>query len=455
MLTDIYDVAVVGGGISGSIAAIAAARNGAKVILIERYGFLGGTLTACGTGPMMTFHSGDIKVIRGITDELIERLKEKRLSLGHIFDTTGYTYSVTPFSAEGMKSELETMAIEASVDIMYHTTVFNVNLINNHIEKITAYTKNGKVDINAKVYIDASGDCDLVFLSDIGYTKGRKSDGKCQPVTMNFKVVGVDTEKIKEYILSHEEEFPRLEGNLANVTRAPRLSIGGFVKTLDAVRRDGRITFEREDILLFETDNSGEFIVNTTRVAGIDPTDPISLTKAEIIGRKQAWEVYRLLRDEIPGFENCEIEFTGPSIGVRSSRQLIGNYTLRGKDIVNCVNFPDAIACGGYPIDIHSPDGIDEGMYDPSKKSLKYGDIYTVPYRSLITNEVDNLIVVGRCISADFEAQAAIRVSPNAGAIGQAGGTAAAICAIENISVYSVDIDKLRDRLINDDMYLK
>ena len=159
-----YDVAVVGGGISGCIAAIAAARYGANVILIERYGFLGGTLTACGTGPMMTFHAGDVQAVQGITDELIERLKAKGLSPGHIFDTTGYTYTVTPFSAEGMKRELETMMTETSVTLLYHSMVCDIEYINGRINSVEVCGKSGKRRIEAKIFVDASGDCDIAFL---------------------------------------------------------------------------------------------------------------------------------------------------------------------------------------------------------------------------------------------------------------------------------------------------
>ena len=442
-----YDVAVVGGGISGCIAAIAAARYGANVILIERYGFLGGTLTACGTGPMMTFHAGDVQAVQGITDELIERLKAKGLSPGHIFDTTGYTYTVTPFSAEGMKRELETMMTETSVTLLYHSMVCDIEYINGRINSVEVCGKSGKRRIEAKIFVDASGDCDIAFLAGLEPNKGREGDGKCQPMTMNFKVINVDTERVKKYIMNNNDEFPRLEGDLSKVTHAPRLSIGGYVNTLGKAQETGKISFQREDILFFETDRMGEFIVNTTRVINADPTVPEDLTRAEILGRKQAWEVFELLNTEVQGFENAELEFTGPFIGIRGSRQLKGSYTLTADDIVSCRDFDDTIACGGYPIDIHAPEGNDAAMYEKTKLSLEYGDIYHIPYRSLISDNVKNLITVGRCISASFEAQAAIRVSPIAGAVGHGGGVAAGICAVKDINVQDVDVIELRKEL--------
>ena len=227
-----YDVAVIGGGISGCMAAIAAARCGASVILIEKYGFLGGTLTACGTGPMMTFHAGDVQVVRGVTNELIERLMNKGFSPGHIFDTTGYTYTVTPFSAEGMKLELEDMMAEAGVELLYHSVVCDVEYENAVINSVEVYGKNGKRCIESRMFVDASGDCDLAFLAGLETNKGREADGKCQPMTMNFKVINVDTDRVKEYIMNNNDEFPRLKSDLSKVTRAPKLSIGGDVKTI-------------------------------------------------------------------------------------------------------------------------------------------------------------------------------------------------------------------------------
>ena len=212
-------------------------------------------------------------------------------------------------------------------------------------------------------------------------------------------------------------------------------------------QKTGKISFQREDILFFETDRAGEFIVNTTRIINADPTEPKDLTRAEILGRKQAWEVLELLKTEVQGFENAELEFTGPFIGIRGSRQLKGSYVLTAEDIISCVDFDDTIACGGYPIDIHAPEGNDTQMYEKTKLSLEYGDIYHIPYRSLISDNVKNLITVGRCISANFEAQAAIRVSPIAGAIGHGGGVAAGICAVNNINVQDIDIEELRKEL--------
>lgn len=436
-----YDVVVIGGGISGCMAAIAAARAGVSVILIEKYGFLGGTLTACGTGPMMTFHAGDKQVVRGICDELIERLKAKGLSIGHILDTTNYTYTVTPFDAEGMKRELEDMCIEAGVSLLYHCYVADAKLEDNKLTSIEIAHKNGKENIEGSFYIDASGDGDITYLIGGKYVKGREKDGKTQPLTMNLKICNANVEKIKEHIKANSTQFPCLAGNVDVIDHVERLSMGGYVDLFKKAIEEKKVSFLREDILFFETNTKGEIIVNTSRVLDIDPTDPADLTKAEIIGRKQAFEVFNLLKNEACGFEDATMEYTGPFIGVRSSRQIVGKHVLTARDLLDCVKFPDTVAHGGYPIDIHSPDGLDEKNSKNDK--FKKGQIYNIPL-SCMYGEVKNLITVGRCISATFEAQAAIRVSPIAGAIGQAGGVAAAVCVLNEVDIQDVNIDAVK-----------
>lgn len=178
-----YDIIIVGGGISGSIAAIAASRNGSKVLIIEQYGFLGGMLTAAGVGPMMTFHVEDKQVIQGITGELIDRMVKKGKSPGHIVDAIGYTYTVTPFDAEWMKHELELMLLENHCDILYHSMLAEVEVKEGNIKSITVCNKEGLTKLYSKVFIDATGDGDLSVWSGVDFIKGREKDGALQPMT--------------------------------------------------------------------------------------------------------------------------------------------------------------------------------------------------------------------------------------------------------------------------------
>lgn len=445
-----YDLIVAGGGISGCAAAISAARCGLDVLLVERCGFLGGTLTANGTGPMMTFHAGDRQVVRGITGELIDRLQAKGSSPGHIFDTTGYTFTVTPFDAEAMKRELETMLLEAGGKLRLHSLVCGVERRGNRIESVTVCGKDGMKTLKAKVFIDATADADLSRFSGLPVTVGREADGKCQPVTLNMKLYNVDIPRARAHIAAHPEDFPRMD--CAALGKAPRLSVGGYNNTFAMARSSGEISFDREFLLYFETNNPGEVIVNTTRISGIDPLDPESLTRAELEGRRQCAEVFAFVRRRIPGFENAVMAFTGPFIGVRGSAQIRGRYTLTETDLLTCREFSDTVAHGAYPIDIHPPEGADDAMFDIPK--LSGGTFYSIPYRSLI-GECENLITVGRCISATFGAQAAIRVSPIAGAIGHGGGAAAAVALGAGVPVQRIDPQSLRQLLLSQGAFLK
>lgn len=445
-----FDVIVMGGGISGTMAAVAAAKSGSKTLIVEQQGYLGGTLTANGVGPMMTFHAGEKQAIQGFTDELIERLKGIGKSPGHIFDTVGFTYSVTPFDAEAMKVELESMILENGGQILYHTMLAEVHTEDQRITGITVCNKSGLSRLSAKVFIDGTGDGDLSVRAGAAFTKGRESDGATQPMTLKMKMINVDIPKVKAYIHAHPEDFPLYNGDTSIIEKAPRLSTAGFVSLFKKAKENGEISIPREDILFFETNTPGEVIMNTTRILGHDGTDAWSLSRAETEGRKQCRELERFMKKYVPGFENAVVESTGPAIGVRGSRQIIGLYTLTAQDILSQTKFEDTIAHSGYPIDIHSPDG--EGT---KHEKLEWGGMYSIPYRCLITPTIKNVIVIGRCLSATFEAQAAVRTTPTTGAIGHAGGVAAAQAALHNLDVQQVDVTRVQSELKKQGAYLE
>lgn len=448
-----YDVIVVGGGISGVMAAISAAKNGAKTLVIEKHGFLGGMLTAGGVGPMMSFHVGDRQVIKGTTGELIDRMVKNKKSPGHVFDTIGYTYTVTPFDAEAMKHELEIMLLENGGEVLYHTVLSKAQVQDGEIKSLTISNKAGLSEISSKIYIDATGDGDLSAWSGVEFTKGRPTDGATQPMTMNMKMSNVDIEAIKAYAKENPDEFPYLQGKTWMVDKAPTLSISGFAKTVEKGLKDDALKFDNEGLLFFETNNPGEVIINTTRVRGLDSTNPWDLTKAEIEGRRQVRNLEKFFKERVRGFENAILLSSGPQIGVRGSRQIKGVYTLTQEDLVSAKKFDDVIAHAGYPIDVHSPDG--KGEVVKEEDNITWGSMYSVPYRCLVNNLITNLITVGRCISATFEAQGAIRTTPIAGAIGQAGGVAASLAVKYRQRANEIDIDELHEILKNEGAYLE
>lgn len=456
-----YDVIVAGGGVSGCSAAIAAGRMGAKVLIVEQGAYLGGALTGCGVGPMMTFHAGEKQVIRGLMEEIVERLTKDGYSTGHIYDTMQYISYLTPFNSEGLKVILDEMTAQAGCDVLFHTFIGGAECRDAKVTGLTVCNKDGIHKLSAVVYIDSTGDGDVAAFAGAPMTKGRESDGAAQPMTMNMKYANVDTQAIKNHIKKHIEDFSRHQGNEKLMDTVSRFSFCGFQDEFRAAEARGELEIRREDVLCFETDRPGEYIVNTTRIIDHDAVDAASLSEAEIIGRRQCRQLDRFLRNHVPGFEQALLEFTGPNVGVRGSRQLVGKYTLTADDILERRVFETVIAHSAYPIDIHNPKGIGTDSRFLSEK----GTYYSIPYEVLYCNEIKNLLVAGRCISASFEAQAAIRTTPTAGALGQAAGVAAALAAREKNSgrmagdqnrgqVAEVDRKELQQHLLAQNAYL-
>lgn len=444
-----YDVLVAGGGVSGAVSAISAGRMGAKVLVVEQNGYLGGTLTGCGVGPMMTFHAGEKQVIRGIMEEIVERLEKRGYSAGHVYDTMQFINYLTPFNAEGLKLVLDEMAEEAGCIILFHTFVGDVQREGSRIRSLTLCNKDGIHQVSASVYIDATGDGDVAAFAGAPMTKGREGDGAAQPMTMKMKYLNVDTDELKAYIRTHAEQFPYHVHNLELMDSVRCFSFRGFQDEFQEANKKGELEIKREDVLCFETNQKGEFIVNTTRILDHDATDALSLSEAERIGRRQCEQLDRFLHRVVPGFEHAVLEFTGPNIGVRGSRQLAGKYVLTAQDILERKMFDSVIVHSGYPIDIHNPDGTGTDCH-----FLEEGTYYSIPYEVTYTPEITNLLVAGRCVSATFEAQAAIRLTPTAGEIGHACGVAAVMAASTDGDVTAVDIKELQKYLREQNAYL-
>jgi hypothetical protein len=443
-----HDLIILGGGVSGAVAAIAAARAGAKVLLIEEQGFLGGSLTAMGVGPMMSFHNpAGEQVVRGIPDEIVARLQARGASLGHISDTTTYCSTVTPFEAEELKIELEEMLHESGATYLYHTQLAGVERADNRIQAVHVCNKAGVTRLCARMFIDATGDADLTARAGVSFVAGRENDRAIQPLTMNLKLGNVDTAAIRRYAIACPEDFLFHPGGREEAIRrlqtSPCLSLAGFIKAWAAARERGEVDVPRDQVLFFETPVPGVVIVNTSRITGLDPTDPFQLSRAESLGRKQCGQIFRFLRQHAVGFQEAIRMDTSAKVGVRESRHIRGRYTLTAADLMEARSFPDCIALGGYPIDIHSP-------YDASTATTHIPPTiqYQIPLRALLPKDIDNLVVVGRSISATHEAAAAIRVTPISMAIGQAGGVAAAEALKLGSAPAAVPFALIRARLL-------
>ncbi len=433
-----YDVAVLGGGPAGIAAAISAARNGAKTILIERYGFLGGMSTAAMVYPWMTFHSAaGEQVIKGIAQEIVDRLMSLGASPGHLRDTIGFVHTLTPYHPEVYKVLACDMLEEAGVNILLHTAAIDVLTEGNRISGITLYNKSGVSKLKAKIYVDATGDGDIAYMAGAPWEKGN-IEGKAQPMTMKFRMRGVDLNKVKRYMQNNPSEFYE-KSLISELDLLPLTGVMGFYSQWKAAS----LPIQRDGLLFFSGPNVDEVLVNVSRVSGFDATSSEDLTKAEIEGRKQVLLLEAFFQKSIPGFEGASVSAVGTQIGVRETRRIIGKYVLNGTDVLDGRRFDDVIARSGYPIDIHNPEG--KGV---TANFIKEGGAYDIPYRSIVPIHTPNMLLAGRCISTTHEAQATTRLTPSCMAIGQAAGTAAALAVLHSCNTADVPISELQARLI-------
>lgn len=443
------DVLVTGAGPAGIGAAIAAARNGAKVLLVERYGFLGGNLTIAMVNPMFTFH--DVhgrQVIRGIAGEIVDRLVELTGAPGHVTDLTFDNASMTPFDPEGMKYLLFEMVHDAGVELLLHTWVVDAIARDGKVESIIIENKSGRQAIQPKLVIDCSADGDIAAKVGAPFNKGRETDGLMQPVTLFFRIGGIDDAGLRQWMKQNRDllkDSPTDE----EIDRQDAIALLGMNDLVKAAMASGEFPAEAAPrILLYRLPIEGQAAVNCTRLQGIDGTNAQDLTRAEILTRKQAWQIHRFLRARVGGFEHSHILDTGIQVGVRETRHIIGDYMFTEDDVLGGHSFADGIACGTFAIDIHPPDG-QEQIFSGSGKS-----VYEIPYRSCTPLGFDNLLVAGRCISATHAAFGSARVMATCVGIGQGVGTAAAFAVREGKATRQVDVAAVRTALIEQGQYL-
>ncbi|PYG85766.1 FAD dependent oxidoreductase [Ruminiclostridium sufflavum DSM 19573] len=444
---DIYtpEVLVVGGGPAGIAAAISSARNGAETMLIEKYGFLGGMATNALVGPFMTCYDGkgETQIIKGVFDELVRRMEELGGAIhpSKVGWSTSYAafiekghHHVTPFDSEVLKIAAEDMLQESGVKLLYYTQFIDCITEGNKIKSVIAGRKEGLCAINAKIIIDCSGDADVAEKAGVPTVKGRQKDNSMQPATMFFRVCNVDSDRVYEYVDENKHLMDKP-------------FFGAFNWLIKEGRKTGEWDIKRDEMGTYETNQKGEWKLNTTRITEVDGTKSSELTLASIEGRKQARKVYSFLKKHVPGFENAKMMETGAAIGIRETRHIEGKYVIQKEDILNSRTFEDDILLCANAIDIHADDG-SGGEYVVVDKW------YGIPYRSLVPNNCDNLLVAGRSISSASEAVSAFRVMPPCFGIGQAAGTAAAICIKDAVSPEAVSVNKLQKTLISQGVFL-
>lgn len=441
------DVLVVGGGPSGIGAAIAAARMGAKTMLVEQYGFVGGNLTVAQINPMFTFH--DVKgrqLVKGIAEEFVDRMVEGGFSDGHMTDLTFDNASMTPLDPEGSKVVLMDMLEEAGVEMLLHTMCVNVVAKDRMVEAVIIENKSGRAAIMPKVVIDCTGDGDVAAKAGADFVIG---DGKgiMQPVSLFFRIAGVDTAALRSWMKRNRN---LLKDSPTDQEIDSQKGIA-FLGLNDLIKEDiakGKLDEEVANrILMYELPHN-QFAMNVTRLQKISGIDAKDMTQAELRLHRQVVEVFRFMKEHVGGFENAFIASTGTTVGVRESRHITGDYVINETDILEGRAFDDGISCGTYAIDIHPGQGKMQ-IYTGSGKK-----VYEVPYRALIPTKLDNMLVAGRPISANHMAAGSIRVMATCMAMGQGAGTAAAMAAKEDGMTRNVDTKELREILVMQGQYL-
>jgi len=437
------DVLVVGGGPAGIIAARAAAEDGLSVVLIESRSFLGGNLTI--GLPVLGFlgQKGN-QIITGLPEKFIDRLADRGGASPH--QPCPLHMGITFIEPEVVKTVAFEYLRECGVRILLYTFFSGVVMEGNKIQGAFVETKQGREAILAKVIIDCTGDADVAFRAGVPCKKGNEKGGM-QPPTLMFSMGNVDLEKLRHNLAANPESYAADIIPPEYFAANRRFILVGLRDVMKKAKHDG-LKLPVERTIIITGLRKDEAWINMSRVNGVDGTDPSGTTSGEYEARLQVEEIVRYLTGYVPGFEQAFLQRMAPFLGIRETRRITGLYEMTKEDILGCRRFADGIAVASYPLDLHHPVGGD--------CTLEYsGDCYDIPYRSLLPVNVENLLVAGRSISASHEALSAIRVMAPCMAMGEAAGRAAKIAVRDGIFPSAVDVEKLREELIQNGAYLR
>lgn len=431
------DVVVCGGGTAGFVAALAAARTGAKTILVDRYGFIGGSLIN-GAGPIHSFFNvfkpfpgvEKKQVIQGIPQEIVERMMAEGASPGHLEQDKGGSYDsvITLIDWEQFKDVAFQMLKESNVKVLLHTMIVGAMMDGNRIEGVIIEGKSGREAIAAKTVIDTTGDGDVAAFAGADFVKKHDTTS----VGFPFGMTNVDMTRLVEYLKENDMINQLIEGDKGSeIDHVIRLGfelkkVPVFKEFMDKTGMWGPLGFSLHE-------NNYTYI-NSATLRNVDATDTEVLSEAEITLRHQAMTLAKMLKEYIPGFEKAYVSWTPVSVGVRYTRVIECEHDMSLDEIVNCARFDDEVMLYGF--------------HDSAPRTMiKNGGFYGLPYRALLPKKIDGLLVAGRLITSDWDAHMSTRNTGSCMAQGQAVGTAAALCARYGVLPRELDTDKLREEL--------
>ena len=418
------DVLVCGGGMAGTVAAIAAARTGADTLLIERWGFLGGSATAAAVGQFVGWETETgRRVVRGIAEEIVDNLIAQGASDGHshFVMSTGHRMDQVRYDPEILKIVLDGLLTNASARVLFNAVVMSVARAGRSIAEITVLTKAGPIALRPKVVIDASGDLDVLARAGAEFLALEEGE-TLQPATMMFRFGPIDYDVFNAVPVTEMQALAHRGADEGALARA--------------ALHQSRVTGTQD----------GWF--NISRVS-VDATDPFDLSRAEIEGRRQAFSAAGFIRQNVPGCAAGRLVTLATQLGIRETRRIRGEYILTADDLRSGRRFSDVIASGAYPIDLHPATGAGLGF-----ETLGADHSYQIPYRAIVPAGFDNVLIAGRGISATHEAHASTRVMPNTMAIGHAAGLSAAVIADGNIGAKEMPIERVQAKLRAANAYL-
>lgn len=438
---DAYDVVIAGGGPGGIPAAIAAARRGRRVLLVEQNAFLGG-VAATGL-PLLAFcdRTGR-QVVKGIADELVVRLRKLGASFaGHL--PCPIHNSFTPVNPYVLRSVALDMCVESGVDLLFSTGFMDVDVSDGQITGVVLFSKSIIYRVPCKVLVDATGDGAVAHLAGALYEMGDVSHGKTQPVSLIFSLGNVAVDELLDYIRTHPSTFETpatygkgIDYNLAYFLDNESFYFTGFQEFINKARQNGEFDIPRDRVIFAKQPNPGEIVVNATRMLYIDPTDPLSLSRAEVEGHRQVLHLVNFFKKYCPGFGNCFLANIASGTSARESRRIVGYKTITKAAIDQLLVPGDSIALAGYNVDIHQS-GVGLHLL-PAEHAIG------IPYGCLVSKNIDGLLASGRCISVEPYPFGLTRAMATCMAVGEAAGTAAAMAVEKGIAPSRLDVGELR-----------